>query len=92
MLTTFYRDDFVLLTDDSKSWIVRIEDISLLEAWRNGTLVHFQDAKLLTRRSLGHYERRLDNSIFFRPTGAALSTSAMLNKHDSSKMKVSFFC
>ena len=66
MLTIFYRDDFVLLTDDSKSWIVRIEDISLLEAWRNGTLVHFPDGKLLTRRSLGHYERRLDNSIFFR--------------------------
>ncbi len=66
MPTIFYRDDFVLLTDDIKSWIVRIEDISLLEAWRNVTLVHFPDGKLLIRRSLGHYERRLDSSIFFR--------------------------
>jgi DNA-binding LytR/AlgR family response regulator len=64
--TIFYRDDFVLLTDDIKSWIVRIEDISLLEAWRNFTLVHFPDGKLLIRRSLGHCERRLDTSIFFR--------------------------
>jgi hypothetical protein len=37
--TIFYRDDFVLLTDGIKYWIVRIEDISLLEAHRNFTLV-----------------------------------------------------
>jgi two-component system, LytTR family, response regulator len=62
----FYRDHFVLLTDDLKCWIVRIEDISLLEACWNFTLVHFPDGKLLSRRSLDHCERRLDNSIFFR--------------------------
>ena len=33
-LVMFHRDDFVLLTDDIKSWIVRIEDIALLEAWQ----------------------------------------------------------
>jgi DNA-binding LytR/AlgR family response regulator len=57
---------FVLLTDDPKCWIVRIEDISLLEACWNFTLVHFPNGKLLSRRSLDHCERRLDNSIFFR--------------------------
>ena len=46
--------------------MVRIEDISLLEACRNFTLVHFPDGKLLIRRSLGDCERRLDGSIFFR--------------------------
>lgn len=61
-----HRDDFVLLTDDIKYWIVRIEDISLLEARRNFALVHFPDGKLLIRRSLGDLERRLDSSIFFR--------------------------
>jgi DNA-binding LytR/AlgR family response regulator len=60
------RDDFVLLTDDIKSWIVRIEDISLLEAHRNFTLVHFPHGKLLIRRSLKDCERRLDSSIFLR--------------------------
>jgi hypothetical protein len=30
-------DDFVLLNDAIKCWIVRIENISLLEAWCNGT-------------------------------------------------------
>jgi hypothetical protein len=34
-------DDFVLLNDAIKCWIVRIENISLLEAWCNGTLVSF---------------------------------------------------
>ena len=35
---TLRRDDFVLLTDDIKCWIVEIEDISLLEARQNFTL------------------------------------------------------
>ena len=64
--TTLHRDDFVLLNDDIKHWIVRIEDISLLEARQNFTLLHFPDGKLIIRRSLGACERRLDSSIFFR--------------------------
>ena len=66
MPTIFYRDDFVLLTDDIKVWIVRIEHIFLLEACRNFTLVHFPDGKFLIRRSLKDCERRLDSSIFLR--------------------------
>ena len=46
-------DDFVLLNDDIKCWIVRVEDISLLEACCNRTLVHFFDDRLLIRRTLG---------------------------------------
>ena len=61
-----HRNDFILLNDDMKCWIVRIEDISLLEACRNCTLVHFLDDRLLIRRTLGDCERRLDSSIFFR--------------------------
>ncbi len=49
-----------------KCCIVRIEDISLLEACLNYTLVHFFDGRLLIRRTLGDCERRLDNSTFFR--------------------------
>jgi two-component system, LytTR family, response regulator len=64
--TILSRDYFVLLTDDIKSWIVRIEDISLLEAHRNFTLVHFPHGKLLIRRSLKDCEGRLDRSIFVR--------------------------
>jgi len=60
------RDDFVLLTDDIKCWIVEIRDIFLLEAHQNLTLVHFASGKLLIRRTLRHCERRLDPSIFFR--------------------------
>ena len=54
------------MTDDIKVWIGQIGDISLLEACRNKTLVHFPDGKLLIRRSLGDRELRLDRSIFFR--------------------------
>ena len=62
----FHREDFVLLTDDIKFRMVRIGDISFLEACRNFTLVHFPDGKLLIRRSLSDCERKLDSSIFFR--------------------------
>ena len=69
--TILRRDDFVLLNDDIKHWIVRIEDISLLEARQNfeELFCHARtvpDGKLLIRRSLGACERRLDSSIFFR--------------------------
>ncbi len=68
----FYSDDFVLLTDDIECWIVRIDDIALLEASRNFTLVHFSGSKLLIRRSLGGCERRLDSSIFFRASRSCI--------------------
>ena len=62
----FHCDDFVLLTDDSKCRLARIEDIYILEAFRNATLVHFAEDKFLIPRSLLEIERRLDSSIFFR--------------------------
>ena len=61
-----HRNDFVLLNDDIKHWIVRIEDISLLEAHQNFTIAHFPNGKVLIRRSLADCERRLDSSMFFR--------------------------
>ena len=60
------RNDFVLLNDHIKHWIVRIEDISLLEAHQNFTIAHFPNGKVLIRRSLADCERRLDSSMFFR--------------------------
>jgi two-component system, LytTR family, response regulator len=57
---------FVLLTDDSKCRLARIESISILEAFQNATFVHFDEGKLFIRRSLVECERRLDNSIFVR--------------------------
>ena len=59
-------DAFVLLTDDSKCRLARIENISILEAFQNATFVHFDEDKLLIHRSLVECERRLDNSIFVR--------------------------
>ena len=62
----FHRDGFVLLTDDCKCRLARLENISILEAFRNATLVHFAEENFLIRRSLVECERRLDTSIFFR--------------------------
>ena len=70
--TIVQRDDFILLTDNIKSWIGRIEHISLLERCENFTLLHFPDGKLLIRRSLAACERRLDSSIFFRASRSCI--------------------
>jgi two-component system, LytTR family, response regulator len=80
-----HRDDFVLLTDDIKCWIVRIEDIYLLEACRNFTRVHFPDGKLLIRRTLGDCERRLDSSIFFRASRGCIVNLSQVKQPRLSK-------
>lgn len=59
-------DDLVLLTDNIKCWLVRIEDISLLEACRDRTLIHFRQGKMLVRRSLVEFEHRFKSWTFFR--------------------------
>ena len=60
------RDDFVLLTDDLSSWIVRVGNVSTFEARRSETLIRFGAEQVLIRRSLEYCEGRLDNSRFFR--------------------------
>lgn len=60
------RGAFVLLTDDNKCRLARIETISFLEAFQNATFVHLNESKILIQRSLVECERRLDNSIFVR--------------------------
>ena len=66
LASLLHHDDFVLLSDEGKCRLARIKNISILEASRNATLVHFAEDKLLIRRSLGECEHRLDSSIFFR--------------------------
>jgi two-component system, LytTR family, response regulator len=86
------RDDFVLLTDDIKCWIVEIRDIFLLEAHQNLTLVHFASGKLLIRPTLRHCERRLDPSIFFRANRSCIvNLSRVVKQPDFSKMNASSF-
>jgi two-component system LytT family response regulator len=57
---------FVVAVQKESEVIVRIEDISLLEAHQNFTLARFPNGKVLIRRSLADCERRLDSSMFFR--------------------------
>jgi DNA-binding LytR/AlgR family response regulator len=80
--TIFYRDDFVLLTDDIKYWIVRIEDIPLLEAYQNFTIGHFPNGKVLIRRSLADCERRLDSSMFFRACRDCIVNLSQVKQYD----------
>ena len=61
-----FGDDVALLADETRAWIVHIQDISHLEAYQNATLVHFAEDKLVIRRSLHDCERRLKTSLFFR--------------------------
>jgi DNA-binding LytR/AlgR family response regulator len=62
----FCYDDFVFLSDNVNCWVVRVSDISLLEACGNYTRVYFNDATALIRRPLRECECKLDPSTFFR--------------------------
>jgi DNA-binding LytR/AlgR family response regulator len=62
----FCYDDFVFLSDNVNCWVVRVSDISVLEACGNYTRVYFNDATALIRRPLRECECKLDRSTFFR--------------------------
>ena len=62
-------DDFVYVADTAKGWVVRMSDISTLEARGNYvrvTLDHGDGGKLLIRQSLTACEEKLDGRMFFR--------------------------
>lgn len=59
-------NDFALIADKTKCWMIRASDVSTLEACGNYTRVHLSDATPLIRRPLREWERRLDPSTFFR--------------------------
>ena len=77
-----YRDGFVLLTDDSKCGLTRIENISLLEAFQNATLVHFAEDKPFIRRSLAECECGLDDSIFVRASRDCIVNLSQVKQPD----------
>ncbi len=58
--------DFALLQDKAQCWMIRVSDISTLEACGNYTRVHLTRAAPLVRRPLRECERKLDPSLFFR--------------------------
>lgn len=62
----FGRDDFIFLSDNVRCWVVRVSDISTLEACGNYTRVTLSDATALIRRPLRECECRLDPATFFR--------------------------
>jgi two-component system, LytTR family, response regulator len=70
----------VLLTDSMESWIVRIGEITTLEAQRDETLVRFAENHVLIRRTLEHCESRLDGSLFFRASRSCIVNIAHLRQ------------
>ena len=62
----FGHDDFIFLSDNVNCWVVRVSDISVLEACGNYTRVYFNDATALIRRPLRECECKLDPFTFFR--------------------------
>lgn len=56
----------VFVRDGERCWLVRIDEIALLQAEGNYTRVIFGDNRPLIPRSLAQIEPRLDTKIFFR--------------------------
>jgi two-component system LytT family response regulator len=62
----FGVDDFILLHDTARNWVVRVGEIIMLEASGNDTVVHLASGKIMIRKLIGKCEAALDGSLFFR--------------------------
>jgi two-component system LytT family response regulator len=62
----------VFVRDGERCWIVRLEEIRLLESEGNYTRVHFRAERPLVRRTLNALEQRLDAATFFRANRAQI--------------------
>jgi two-component system, LytTR family, response regulator len=62
----FGADDFILLHDTARNWVVRVGEIIMLEASGNDTIVHLASGKISIRKLIGKCEEALDGSLFFR--------------------------
>ena len=56
----------IFVRDGERCWIVRVNDISLMESEGNYTRLHFGGNVPLVNRSLSGIEQRLSPTIFFR--------------------------
>jgi two-component system, LytTR family, response regulator len=62
----FGGDDFILLHDTARNWVVRVGEIIMLEASGNDTIVHLPEGKITIRKLIGRCGEALDGSLFFR--------------------------
>ena len=60
------RLDQVFVRDGERCWILRLEDVFLMESEGNYTRLYFGSEKPLIRRSLSALEQQLDPTRFFR--------------------------
>jgi two-component system LytT family response regulator len=60
------RLERVFVKDGERCWLVRVEDILLLESEGNYTRLHFANERPLVPRSLAALHERLDPAVFFR--------------------------
>jgi two-component system LytT family response regulator len=62
----FLGEDFILLYDTARNWVVRVGEIIMLEGSGNYTIVHLALGKISIRKLIGKCEEALDSSLFFR--------------------------
>jgi two-component system LytT family response regulator len=60
------RSDRFFVRDGERCWLIRVEDLTLLESEGNYTRLYFGSQKPLIQRSLSALEARLDPAVFFR--------------------------
>jgi two-component system, LytTR family, response regulator len=59
-------DRKIFIKDGERCYLIRSDEIYLIESLENYTRLYFQGKKALQRRSLREWERILDETIFFR--------------------------
>ncbi|MCB0632169.1 MAG: LytTR family DNA-binding domain-containing protein [Saprospiraceae bacterium] len=60
------NDSQVFVREGDQCWLVRLQEVRLMEVVGNYTRLYFADNRPLIYRSLNHLESRLDPQLFFR--------------------------
>ena len=80
-------DDYVLLSNGAKHFVVRVSDIVAIEADGNYVTIELINTKLLSRGSLHRYEKKLDSSMFFRTGRSCLVNLSQVKRVDMANPK-----
>jgi two-component system LytT family response regulator len=78
----FGKDDFILVADRAKAFLVRARDIIMLEADGNDTVVYLLGKEVMVRGSISKIEAELDSSIFFRADRSHIINLELVKKFE----------
>jgi two-component system LytT family response regulator len=78
----------LLVRDGDQSWLVTLNDVSVIEAAGNYVQLHFGDRRPLLLHALSALERRLDPDHFFRASRSTIINLDHVERFDTGSVRL----